>query len=509
MVETHISWVILAGRFVYKLRKPVKFGFLDFSTLEQRRADCEAEIQLNRRLCPDLYLGIVNIVDRGGRLRVGAQEEPGEPAVLMLRLPQAGMLPVLIARGRADDRLMRRVARRLTQFHALASTGSGVDEFGTPESIRINWDENFSQAQDHGLIGRVIDKEQVERIRSYVDSFLDRNRPLLERRVHDGRIRDGHGDLHAASICVSQRKLYLFDCVEFNPRFRCADVAAELAFLAMDLDHVGRADLGQVLVDSYAGLSGDTELLKLLDFYKCYRAFVRGKVLGFRLDDIGLDTRELASIAREASAYFGLADTYAQRGSRAPVLWVSMGLPASGKTTLASALAGRLGLVHLSSDVARKRAAGLRPTSHRFDNFEEGLYSASMTRRVYGLLRHQAARWLRRGRSVVLDATYGRPVERAAVRQLARRCHVPLVVLVCRAEDAVLRARLAARAGDPASTSDARQEMWSSLKAAFHEPSEVEGAMSIDTTQPMDAQLDIALGADARLRVAENVHRAA
>jgi uncharacterized protein len=305
LIETHISWVILAGAFVYKLRKPVEFGFLDFSTLAQRRADCEAEVRLNRRLCPDLYLGVVDVVEREGRLSFAGPGIPVEPAVLMRRLPEAGMLPALLERRLVDDRLMDRLARRLAQFHAGAATGDGVDQHASLRSLHANWDENFAQTAD--FVGRTIRAEQHASIQAYVRNFMEANTQLLERRIQQGRIRDGHGDLHAGSVCVTHRRLYLFDCIEFNDRFRCADVAAEVAFLAMDLDHLGRAELGHAFVDAYVRSSGDIQLLSLLDFYKCYRAFVRGKVLGFQLDEPGRAGGELERAAEEARAYFELA----------------------------------------------------------------------------------------------------------------------------------------------------------------------------------------------------------
>jgi hypothetical protein len=245
--------------------------------------------------------------------------------------------------------------------------------------VCANWTENFLQIEP--FVGRSIDAPSREAIKHYVDEFLARERGLLDRRVLDGRIRDGHGDLHANSVCLMRRRLYLFDCIEFNTRFRCADVAAEVAFLAMDLDHFGRADLAQTFVDAYVRRSSDAQLHALLDFYKCYRAFVRGKVLSFRLDEPGIDPADARQIASEARAYFDLARSYAQ-DTVAPLALVLMGLPASGKTTVARAVARRLGMVHLSSDMVRKRLAGLRPTTHQDEPFERGLYSRSMSRRT-------------------------------------------------------------------------------------------------------------------------------
>ena len=494
--ETHAAWVVLAGPYAYKVKKPVDLGFLDFSTVERRAAVCADEVRLNRRLCPDVYLGVVDLVQRDGRYFVEGPGRPVEPAVRMRRLPESGMLPDLLATGRADARLVRRIARHLARFHAVAATGPGVDEHGSLATVRANWEENFAQSEP--WVGDILARPVYDAIAAYVRGFLTEHGGLVEGRVARGRVREGHGDLHAASICVEGRRLYLFDCLEFSPRFRCADVAAEVAFLAMDLDHHGRADLSAASVDAYVRASGDAELLRLLDFYRCYRAYVRGKVQGLRLEELraAADDRSAhaARAAAEARAYFDLAWAYAG-GLARPASIVVMGLPASGKTTLARALAGRLGLVHVSSDLVRKELAGLGPTERRADPFGQGLYDPAATRRTYAALRRRAARWLRRGRSVVLDATFGRAAERAAVRRLASRAGARLVVLACEADDATLRERLAARAAEGGSASDARLEIWPALRAAFSRPAELPEAIALDATAPPDVLVERAIAA--------------
>jgi aminoglycoside phosphotransferase family enzyme/predicted kinase len=490
LYETHSSWVFLAGRYAYKVRKPVDLGFLDFTTPARRRADCEEELRLNRRLSPDIYLGIVEIVTADGHFKVGGPSGSGEPAVHMRRLPEDGMLPERLASGRVDARLARRIARQIAEFHGRAPTGPGVDEYGTPASIAANWDENFTQMQP--FVGRTVDPAINAEIEAYVSDFLATQRPLLERRVAAGRIRDGHGDLHAASICLDRGRIYFFDSLQFATRFRCSDVAAEVSFLAMDFEHHGRADLAWSFVDAYVAASGDHELLALFDFYACYRAYVRGKVRSLRAAQPGQSAADEARIVAESAAYFDLAWAHAT-GFVGPRVIVSMGLPASGKTTLARGLSSRLGLVHLSSDVVRKDLAGIPSTRRTSDQFRTGLYSSEMTARTYTALRRRAAAWLKRGRGVVLDATYGDPAERDRVHRLGRRAGVEVQVLLSEADDATLRDRLVKRAAEPGVASDARLELWPALRAAFVVPGDDDRVRKVDARQPPTATLTAAL----------------
>ena len=493
--ESHASWVILAGPYAYKIKKPVDLGFLDFTTPERRAANCADEVRLNRRLCPDLYLGVVEIVERDGAYGVGGPGRPVEPAVWMRRLPETGMLATLLARGCVSRGLVRRIARQLVEFHATATTGPGVDEYGSLATIRANWDENF--AQTIGFVGRTLTRDTYRKIVAYVDDFVREHADLLERRAREGYIRDGHGDLHAGSICVERGRVHLFDCLEFAPRFRCADVAAEVAFLAMDLDHHGRADLGAAFVDAYIQRSGDRDLRLLLDFYRCYRAYVRGKVLGLRLNQPDLSAEIAAEIEAEARAYFDLAWAYAG-GLGGPTIVVTMGLPASGKTTLARGLARHLGLVHLSSDVMRQQLAGVKPTDRRIEAFGQGIYGGSLTRRTYAALRHRAAQWLRRGYSVVVDATFGQPAERAAIQAVAARTGAHLRVLVCRTDEATICQRLVARAGAADAVSDAHVDIWPALRAAYRQPVELTGAVTLDSTLSPTRVLEQAIAALSR-----------
>jgi uncharacterized protein len=307
LVQTQISYVFLAGDLVYKVKKPVDMGFLDYSTLEKRLALCRKEVELNRRLCPDAYLGVAAVTRSGGRYIIGGLGEPLEYAVKMRRLPREAMMDVLLGHDGVTPEMVGRVADKMADFHARAAAGEDINRLGGLDAVIKNTEENFDQTERY--FGVIIAPETFRRLRDYTRGFIRENRPLFERRATGGRIRDCHGDLHAAHVCFCD-DICIYDCIEFIDRLRYTDVTADIAFLAMDLDHYGRADLAGVFVDRYVAASGDNELLELLNFYKCYRAYVRGKVGCFQYDDPYISADEKGKIIAAARSYFELAESY-------------------------------------------------------------------------------------------------------------------------------------------------------------------------------------------------------
>ena len=466
-LQTHISHLFFAGDQVFKVKKPVRFGFLDFSTLDLRRHFCAEEVRLNQALAPGVYRDVVPIRrDAQGAFHVGTGEgEVVEHAVRMHRLPSYGMLDARIARGDLDNERLRQTADLLCRFHAEADTGPGVDEHGAPAAVRRNCDENFVETEAFVGPDRVLSARLHGFLRERAGAFLDRHQDLLARRVSEGRIRDGHGDLHAGNICVlPDERIVIYDRIEFAARFRCGDVAADLAFLLMDLDHRRFRGFSSFLLREYVARSGDRELPGLVDFYKGYRAFVRGKVACLSWGDAG--DPEARDAAR---GYFHLAASYGLD----PALVLVCGLPGSGKSVVAEALARPFEAVVLNSDETRKRGEGGRPGQHRPVAPGTGIYVESASERTYATLREQAQRHLGRGRTVVVDAGFRRRARRAPFAELAHALGRRLVVVHVDTAPEVALARLRARDDRNAGASDAGEEVYQALRSGFEPPDEL------------------------------------
>ena len=308
LIQTHISFVFLTKNYVYKVKKAVNFGFLDFSTLDKRRTYCEKELELNRRLCPEIYLEVVPIT-KSDIIKINGNGETIEYALKMKRLPQKKIMTLLLKAKKINKKTIDEIARIVAAFHSKAQTSTEISEFGSLKIIKINWEENFAQTKKY--INQTISQLEFQFIQSKINNFMEKNKSLFESRIADNRIRDCHGDLHSGNIFITN-KICIFDTIEFNDRFRYSDVTADVAFLAMDLDFQHRSDLATYFVERYIEYSEDQQLTKLLVFYKCYRAYVRGKVISFRLDDPNMKNEENAYATNEAQAYFKLALEYAK-----------------------------------------------------------------------------------------------------------------------------------------------------------------------------------------------------
>ena len=308
LIQTHISFVFITKNFVYKVKKAVNFGFLDFSTLEKRRFFCEKELELNRRLCPDMYLE-VDPINKSNIIKIKGKGETVEYALKMKRLPQERIMTNLLKENKVDDKTIDEIAKIIAQFHSKAQTSSEISQYGSLKIVKTNWDENFSQTLK--FISKTIFQTDFHFIQATINNFMEKSKPLFESRIKENRIRDCHGDIHSGNIFITD-KIYIFDAIEFNDRFRYSDVAADVAFLAMDLDYQQRPVLSNYFIERYITYSKDQQLKQLLPFYKCYRAYVRGKVISFKLDDPHVTSAEKESATKEAQAYFKLAADYAK-----------------------------------------------------------------------------------------------------------------------------------------------------------------------------------------------------
>ena len=466
--ETHISWLFFTGQFVYKVKKPVNFGFLDFSTLEKRHFYCQEEVRLNSRLAPDVYLSTVEIRKFKDKHTFCNRGKTVEYAVKMRQLPQNRWLSTLLEGGKVESNLIHGIAKLLAQFHANAETNQQITRIGGWEGLCKCIEENFVQTER--FIGETINLHTYDTIRVFTEIFKEINQGLFKNREMEGRIRDGHGDLHAAQICI-ENNISIIDCIEFNKRLRYCDVATDLAFLAMDFDHYHRQDLSKILVNQYIALTKDVEIPHILPFLKCYRAYVRGKVESLRQNQLKLHPDEKRAISKRARNYFNLAHEYALLGG--PILIITTGLMGSGKSTLAKAISPRLKANLLVSDRIRKELAKIPLKEPQFAPWGKGIYSAEFHRRTYEALHHRALEKLMNGLIVIIDASYSEKTWRDQAQAIAHQAGAPLLVLKTLCPETNLRQRLDQRQKRKGSISDGRVELLETQKFNYQSPTEV------------------------------------
>jgi aminoglycoside phosphotransferase family enzyme/predicted kinase len=480
LVTTHISWVFVTDHDVWKLKRPVDYGFVNYTTLDRRRHFCHEEVRLNRRLAPDVYLGVVPVRLSGGRHSFGPHGTVVDYAVRMRRLPDTVSAEGLLRDGTLTHERLAALSERLAAFYAAAAS---EPRWGSLDVLRANVEENFAQVQP--FVGRLVEPETFSVVKNWQLERLVQDAGAFEARREQGRICEGHGDLRLEHVYFEHDRPIVIDTVEFNERFRIGDVSGDVAFLAMELDARSRPDLAAGFLATFARESDDYDLYGVLDFYLSYRAWVRGKVAGFLAVDPSTGSEKARRKSREAGRLFALARAYCERARGGAVVAVG-GLIGAGKSTLACALGRSLGFPVIDSDRTRKGLAGVTATRPA----PPDAYTAAFTRQTFGELFRRADVVLRSGRGVILDATFRDRDLRLRARELARRHGRPFRFVEAICDDSTLRARLRARAGG-GSVSDATEGLLDQIRQEFEPVTELTGRehVPVRTTLPMSTQI--------------------
>ena len=460
VIETHISQVLLTGEFAYKIKKPMDFGFLDFSTLERRKRFCEEELRLNSRLAAELYLEVVPITGTPEQPRLGGDGTPFEYAIRMRQFDQSQLFDVRQERGDLPADLLTNLARQVADFHRSLPPVSDEKPLGTPEAVYAAMQENFDQIRpmldDAGLLA------QLANLEDWTRTTFERCRDLIAHRRENGLVRECHGDLHLANITVFNDQVTVFDCIEFNEPFRWIDVMNDLAFLLMDLESRQEPALANRVLNTYLEYRGDFEGLALLPLYKAYRAMVRAKIALFTLGNPNLSETEKTDLMQRYRSYAQLAEDYGAIPNH--YLLATTGLSASGKTCVSAAMAEELGLIRLRSDVERKRLHGLGPLDDSKSGLGTDLYSPEATEKTYAHLAELAGELLASGLSVIVDAACLKEKERAQFASVAENQGVPFALLHCEAPEALRREWVRKRKGD---ASEATEELLDAQQSWF------------------------------------------
>jgi uncharacterized protein len=468
--QTHASVVAIASPYVYKVKKAVNLGFLDFTSLEKRKANCEREIRLNSRLCADIYLGMVPFYRNQNQLTFAGQDQVVEWALKMKQLPEGYFLHQLIQKGEARYTHLDQVIDLLAPFYLSQSKGDEITAFGDFSQIKSQTEQNFEDILP--FVSDQVGETTLQVIRFFTQTFLTSQTALFARRQQAGWIKDCHGDLHTEHIHLQNEQVRIYDCIEFNDQFRYIDVAADIAFLAMDLDFLGRSDLGNYLVQQMARRLGDTDLEKPMLFYKCYRACVRAKVAYLQSAEPEVSPEMQAMSRTKAWQYLRLALRYATLGGSHSVLMVG-GRIGSGKSTIARELAELLGGTYLSSDMLRKQMAGIPSYVRTPKEMRSDVYSARQTDQVYRVLLEQAQIHSKSGRTLVIDATFGNARHRAMLISALEAAKGSYYFIEAQASEPMIRQRLAERESGEAVVSDARLSDFDDLNQAYQPPVEI------------------------------------
>ena len=476
VVETHISWILLTGDFAYKIKKPVCFSFLDFSTLEKRRWFCEEEVRLNRRLAPILYLGVIPITGSPADPRMGGDGEPFEYAVKMRQFDPSQEFPLLLKRGELDGDLLGGLAERIAEFHEAVPVAGSETSYGNPDVIWKPVEECFTEISPNNLPSSVM--EGYGRLRTWChQEWRSRQADFLKRK-EGGRIRECHGDLHLSNIALHQGVPCIFDALEFEPRLRWIDVMSEVAFLVMDLERHGRIDLAYGMLNRYLEMTGDYEGMTVFRFYEIYRALVRAKVAGIRLNQLSHTQPEWTECFEDWTKYLSLAIRFSEK--RALGIMLMHGVSGTGKTTVSSKILQSLGAIRVRSDVERRRIVQARRSGEAFSD----AYSPVRTQETYERLARVADGSVSAGFPVIVDATFLRRADRMVFLQLAQTRQVPLIILDVSAPESVRSQRIEQRRREGHDASEATVSVMQSQveQAEPFSQAELDKVVSIDST---------------------------
>jgi aminoglycoside phosphotransferase family enzyme/predicted kinase len=478
LMQTHVSYVLLTGEYVYKLKKSVNFGFLDFSTLEKRQQFCHEELRLNQRGAAELYLDVLPITQAGEQFVLGGDGEPVEYAVKMQQFPQETLLSEMYDRGELTEHHLEELAKVLADFHKKAPTSDYILSFGEVEQIRQAIDENYDQTVNY--IGVAQTQQQFDETKAYTDKLFAEQQALFDSRVQNKWIRECHGDVHLRNICFWKNKVLLFDCIEFNEPFRFVDVMFDVAYIVMDFDARKRPDLSNLFLNTYLEQTGDWEGLQVLPLYLSRQSYVRAKVTSFLLDDPSIPEAVKQESKETASRYYQLAWDYTRQKTGKVILM--SGLSGSGKSTTARTLARQSGAIQIRSDAVRKHLGGVALDAAG----DASLYSPDMTQKTYDRLLDLGIKLASQGYTVILDAKYDRQAVRSQVIEQVQAHGIPLEILHCTAPDDVLRDRVQQRQGD---ISDATTDVLANQHMEPFTEAEQPFVKTIDTTQDLAAQL--------------------
>lgn len=469
LIETHISWVILTGPFAYKIKKPMDFGFLDFTTLEKRKHFCEEELRLNRRLAPELYLDLLPLYGDENTPSFSNKGDVQEYVIKMRQFDQAHLLNNLLAEGKLTRDHISEVAEQVADFHARTEVASPESRFGTPEQVMFPVQQNFDQIRP--LLTEKADLQQLDQIEAWAQDTFTLLKPTFEERKTQGKIRACHGDLHLGNITLFDGKIRLFDCIEFNDDFYWIDVMREAAFFIMDLEDRGEDYFANQFLNAYLELTNDYAGLKLLNFYKSYYAMVRAKVGLFRLFDETISDEERQAVLKQYRSYTNLAEHYMEIPCR--TLIMMHGYSGSGKSTVGNTLMEHLHLIRLRSDVVRKQLFGEQKGA-KGDDLDIGIYSKEASDKTFESLRDSAEVILQSGNSVLIDATFLKAGYRDLFHQLCEQHAVALQIVSCSLDDTITRERLATREKAGADVSDATVKVYEAQLASADALSEEE-----------------------------------